>query len=48
MHGFLKRYRGNPAPARAPRMLRILSRSRLFRRTAARFIGFGVRPEHVG
>ena len=48
MHGFLKRYLGNPAPARAPRMLQILSRSRLFRRTAARFIGFGVRPEHVG
>ncbi len=46
-HGFLKRYLGNPAPAHAPRMLRILSRSRLFRRTAARFIGLGVRPEHV-
>ncbi len=48
MHGFLKRYLGDPAPARAPLMLRILSRSRLFRRTVARFIGFGVRPEHVG
>jgi 2-polyprenyl-6-methoxyphenol hydroxylase-like FAD-dependent oxidoreductase len=47
VHGFLKRYLGNPAPAHAPWMLRVLSRSRLFRRTAARFIGMGVRPEHV-
>jgi 2-polyprenyl-6-methoxyphenol hydroxylase-like FAD-dependent oxidoreductase len=47
-HGFLKRYLGNPAPARAPWMLRVLSRSSLFRRATARFIGLGVRPEHVG
>ncbi len=47
MHGFLKRYLGNPAPAHAPRILRILSRMKLFRRFTARFIGLGVRPENV-
>ena len=47
VHGFLKRYLGNPAPAHAPWMLRVLSGSRLFRRTMARFMGQGVRPEHV-
>jgi 2-polyprenyl-6-methoxyphenol hydroxylase-like FAD-dependent oxidoreductase len=47
VHGFLKSYLGNPAPAHAPRLLRALSRSGLFRRFTARFIGLGVRPEHV-
>jgi 2-polyprenyl-6-methoxyphenol hydroxylase-like FAD-dependent oxidoreductase len=46
-HGFLKKYLGNPAPARAPGILRFLSRSKLFRRLTARFIGLGVRPENV-
>ena len=47
IHGVLNRYLGRPAPAKAPLALRVLSRSRLFHRTAARFIGLGVRPEHV-
>jgi len=46
-HGFLKNYLGNPAPARAPWILRVLSRSELFRKTTARFIAMGVRPENV-
>jgi 2-polyprenyl-6-methoxyphenol hydroxylase-like FAD-dependent oxidoreductase len=48
VHGFLKRVLGNPAPMRGPRLLRVLSRSRLFRKATARFMGLGVRPEHVG
>lgn len=48
MHGFLQKYLGNPAPAHAPWMLRVLSGSGLFRRMTARFIGLGVRPERVG
>jgi 2-polyprenyl-6-methoxyphenol hydroxylase-like FAD-dependent oxidoreductase len=47
MHGFLKRYLGNPAPARAPWVLRTLSGSRLFRHLTARFIGLGVLPENI-
>ncbi len=47
VHGFLQRYLGNPAPLKAPLLLRILSRSPLFRRTTARFIALGLRPEHV-
>ena len=47
VHGFLKKYLGNPAPAHAPGLLRFLSDSRLFRMLTARFIGLGVRPENV-
>ncbi len=47
IHGFLDRYLGKTGPFRAPLALRILSRSRLFHRLTARFIGLGVRPEHV-
>jgi 2-polyprenyl-6-methoxyphenol hydroxylase-like FAD-dependent oxidoreductase len=47
VHGFLKKYLGNPAPAHAPGILRFLSGSRLFRMLTARFIGLGVRPENV-
>ena len=47
-HGFLHGYLGNPAPAHASWLVRVLSGSRLFRRFSARFIGLGVRLEHVG
>ena len=48
IHGFLNQYLGrSSAPFRAPLLLRVLSRSRLFRHTTARFIALGVRPEHV-
>ena len=46
-HGVLNKYLGRPGPLKAPLVLRILSRSRLFHKAAARFIGLGVRPEHV-
>ena len=47
VHGFLDRYLGTPGPLKAPLTLRVLSRSRLFHRLTARFIGLGVRPEHI-
>ncbi len=47
IHGFLKRFLGRPGPIEAPLALRILSRSRLFHRATAHFIGLGVRPEHI-
>ena len=47
-HGYLDRYldRGSD-PTRAPHVIRLLSRSRLFNYVTARFIALGVRPEHV-
>lgn len=47
VHHFLSRILGNPAPVKPPLALRILSRRPLFRRLLARFIGVGVRPEHI-
>jgi 2-polyprenyl-6-methoxyphenol hydroxylase-like FAD-dependent oxidoreductase len=47
VHGFLSKVLGNPAPIKPPLPLRILSRLPIFRRTMARFIGLGVRPEHI-
>jgi 2-polyprenyl-6-methoxyphenol hydroxylase-like FAD-dependent oxidoreductase len=47
IHGFLDRYLGRPGPLQAPLLLRVLSRSRVFHRATARFIGLGVRPEHI-
>jgi 2-polyprenyl-6-methoxyphenol hydroxylase-like FAD-dependent oxidoreductase len=47
VHGFLNRYLGRPGPLKAPLLLRVLSRSRLFHRATARFIGLGIRPEHI-
>jgi 2-polyprenyl-6-methoxyphenol hydroxylase-like FAD-dependent oxidoreductase len=47
VHRFLSRTLGNPAPIKPPRILRLLSPHPLFRRTLARFIGIGVRPEHI-
>ena len=46
-HHFLSRTLGNPAPVKPPFALRFLSRFSLLRRLAARFIGVGVRPEHI-
>jgi 2-polyprenyl-6-methoxyphenol hydroxylase-like FAD-dependent oxidoreductase len=47
VHRFLSRTLGNPAPIKPPLLLRLLSPHPLFRRTLARFIGLGVRPEHI-
>ena len=47
-HRFLDRYLGKSSgPVKAPRLVRILSRSKLFHYATARFIALGVRPEHV-
>jgi len=46
-HRQLSRTLGDPAPVHPPRILRILSRSQTFRRLTARFIGIGLRPEHI-
>jgi 2-polyprenyl-6-methoxyphenol hydroxylase-like FAD-dependent oxidoreductase len=46
-HHFLSRTLGNPAPVKPPSALRFLSRHPIFRRLFARFIGVGVRPEHI-
>jgi 2-polyprenyl-6-methoxyphenol hydroxylase-like FAD-dependent oxidoreductase len=47
VHGFLSKALGNPAPIKPPLALRLLSPHPFFRRTMARFIGMGVRPEHI-
>jgi len=47
VHRFLSRVLGNPAPIKPPFMLRLLSPHPAFRRLLARFIGVGVRPEHI-
>jgi 2-polyprenyl-6-methoxyphenol hydroxylase-like FAD-dependent oxidoreductase len=47
VHHFLSRVLGNPAAIKPPLPLRLLSPQPLFRRTMARFIGLGVRPEHI-
>jgi 2-polyprenyl-6-methoxyphenol hydroxylase-like FAD-dependent oxidoreductase len=46
-HKQLSRTLGNPAPVTPPRILRFLSSQPLFRRLTARFIGVGLRPEHI-
>jgi 2-polyprenyl-6-methoxyphenol hydroxylase-like FAD-dependent oxidoreductase len=46
-HRFLSGVLGNPAPIKPPLALRILSPHPIFRRMMARFIGLGVRPEHI-
>jgi 2-polyprenyl-6-methoxyphenol hydroxylase-like FAD-dependent oxidoreductase len=46
-HKQLSRTLGNPAPVHPPWILRFLSGSAFFRRLAARFIGVGIRPEHI-
>ena len=47
VHRFLSGILGNPAPVHPPMLLRVLSRRPSFRRLTARFIGVGVRPEHI-
>jgi 2-polyprenyl-6-methoxyphenol hydroxylase-like FAD-dependent oxidoreductase len=47
VHYFLNRILGNPAAIKAPLFLRLLSPHPRFRRFMARFIGMGVRPEHI-
>lgn len=47
VHGFLSRVLGSPAPVRPPLPLRLLGPRPAFRRLMARFIGIGVRPEHI-
>jgi 2-polyprenyl-6-methoxyphenol hydroxylase-like FAD-dependent oxidoreductase len=46
-HGFIKKTIGNPNPIKVPGILRFLSSKPTFRHLAARFIGIGVRPEHI-
>ena len=47
VHYFLSRTLGNPAAVKPPLFLRLLSPHPRFRRLMARFIGMGVRPEHI-
>jgi 2-polyprenyl-6-methoxyphenol hydroxylase-like FAD-dependent oxidoreductase len=47
IHYFLSRALGKPDPVKPPLLLRLLSPHPFFRRTMARFIGMGVRPEHI-
>jgi 2-polyprenyl-6-methoxyphenol hydroxylase-like FAD-dependent oxidoreductase len=47
VHRFLSRILGNPSPIKPPLLLRLLSPRPAFRRLLARFIGVGVRPEHI-
>ncbi len=47
VHRFISKFLGNPAPIKPPFLLRLLSPHPLFRRLTARFIGVGVRPEHI-
>ncbi|GGG81498.1 monooxygenase [Edaphobacter dinghuensis] len=47
VHHFLNRTLGNPAAVKPPLLLRLLSARPFVRRTLARFIGMGVRPEHI-
>jgi 2-polyprenyl-6-methoxyphenol hydroxylase-like FAD-dependent oxidoreductase len=46
-HRMLMTFLGNPAPMHPNPILRTLSGIPAFRRTTARFIGLGVRPEHI-
>ena len=47
VHYFLNRTLGNPAAIKPPLLLRLLSPHPAFRHLMARFIGMGVRPEHI-
>jgi 2-polyprenyl-6-methoxyphenol hydroxylase-like FAD-dependent oxidoreductase len=47
VHRFLIRTLGHPEAIKPPLLLRLLSGRRIFRRSMARFIGMGVRPEHI-
>ena len=47
IHYFLSRSLGKPDPIQPPLPLRLLTPHLLFRRFMARFIGIGIRPEHL-
>ncbi|MDW5264338.1 MULTISPECIES: FAD-dependent oxidoreductase [Acidobacteriaceae] len=47
VHRFLVRTLGHPEAIKPPLLLRLLSPHPRFRRFMARFIGMGVRPEHI-
>jgi 2-polyprenyl-6-methoxyphenol hydroxylase and related FAD-dependent oxidoreductases len=47
VHYFLNRALGHPAAIKPPLFLRLLSPHPFFRRFMARFIGMGLRPEHI-
>ena len=47
VHGFLNRYLGSPRPLRAPLFPRLATRFAWIRHLVGRFIGMGLRPEHV-
>jgi 2-polyprenyl-6-methoxyphenol hydroxylase-like FAD-dependent oxidoreductase len=46
-HYFLNKALRNPSTIKPPLALRLLAPHRIFRRTLARFVGMGVRPEHI-
>jgi 2-polyprenyl-6-methoxyphenol hydroxylase-like FAD-dependent oxidoreductase len=46
-HHFLIGFLGKPDPIQPPLLIRLLSPFPIFRRSVARFIGIGVRPEHI-
>jgi 2-polyprenyl-6-methoxyphenol hydroxylase-like FAD-dependent oxidoreductase len=46
-HRMMSKFLGNPAPMKAPRILKLLSSIPAFRRLTGRFIGMGLRPEHI-
>ena len=46
-HGFIRKTLENPNPVRAPWVLRYLTSKPWFHHLTARFIGMGVRPEHI-
>ena len=47
VHRILSRFLGNPAPIKPSLTLRLLASQTITRRLAARFVGIGVRPEHI-
>ena len=47
VHRLLIRTLGHPEAIKPPLLLRLLSGRRFFRRSIARFIGIGIRPEHI-
>ena len=46
-HVLFSTIKGSGVPTRLPRVLRLLNRYPVLRRIPARFVGLGVRPEHV-
>ena len=46
-HRMMSKFLGNPAPMKTPRIIKLLSSVPAFRRLTGRFIGMGLRPEHI-